>query len=171
MLKHIARVVTLWFLVATPAGAQLDPSPAQPSGQVRFSGLSVGIAGSEVFTLSYRYTQIGRHGVTFDGAIASAPQALSYGGMVLGLPLGPALSLPFRGGAVMVKGGAMPIVVLSGQGGGGALTRYYGAGLIVGKPGGRGLRLDWTRHRLLGNWDVDEPEVDIFEVGFVQAIG
>lgn len=151
---------------ATPSSAQIE-TQSQPEAPLRFRGVSVGMAGGEVITTSFRWTRLGSRGFGFDGAVTTAPQLLPHGAVALMVSLGPTASVPFDGGALMAKAGASPVIIGGGGSGGALIALYYGAALILAAQGSIGLRIDWTRHH--GQAKPGDG-VGIVELGFSKSI-
>lgn len=165
----IVAIVTAALLLtgAGSARAQVDEL-SQPAPALAVNGLSVGrLTGGEIFTAAFRWTRIRPSGIGFDGSVTTAPQAFAIGAVAVAVHGGPAVSIPFEGGALIAKGGVGPVVVAS-ESAGAFLTGYYGLGLVVGRPGSLGLRVDWTRLHFLSD---DTDSFAALELGFVKSVG
>lgn len=166
MARTMNLAAAVLIVLASPMAAQVEPAN-EVREPLDYNGLGVGLAGGQLFTASYRFTRVGSSGFGSDGAVTIAPEALAHGFLALALQFGPAVSLQGGGSTLLVKAGAAPIILAS-QDVGGALSVYYGLGLIVGGQAGDGLRVDWTRHYMSGT---EGEGFGLLEVGFAKSVG
>ena len=169
MSRSVLLAAALLAVNTTPLRAQIEPDPDSSNSQ-SFWGLSVGELGGEFVTASLRWSALDRHGLDFDGALTTAPRVLVHGVVPLMVSVGPAASVPFKGGILLIRAGAAP-VVFAGERLAAWLTGYYGAGLILAKRGSSGVRIDWTRHHLLLGplHGASIQGVNIVELGFAKS--
>ncbi|MGH7418998.1 MAG: hypothetical protein ACREKB_14595 [Candidatus Rokuibacteriota bacterium] len=142
---------------------------ARSAAGQRMSALEVGVVApgeGSLLQMGYRYSVLGRNAPGIEIAVATLPEAVAYGVVVLGADFDAALLLSPTPEVGLVARAGVSAIAGAGGGGGGAVIGYnVGGGVLVRAWSQGALRVDYTHRRF--HIDGDRLTVPSLTLGVV----
>ncbi|MGH7644773.1 MAG: hypothetical protein ACREMR_04215 [Gemmatimonadales bacterium] len=142
---------------------------ARPAAAQRMSAIEVGLVApgdGQLLQVGYRYSVLGRNGPGIEIAVATLPEAVVYGVVVLGADFDAAFLLSPTPEVGLVARGGVSTIAGAGGGGGGAVFGYnLGGGVLVRAWSQGALRVDYTHRRF--SIDGDRLSLPSLTIGVV----